>query len=76
MLAASPIDAADQLAADMDCSLALLDATEVDDFLARAAAIDVTLEPLALIEGQNYSNGDEMALTLYRASGNAPGTDG
>ncbi len=60
----------------MDCSLALLDATEVDDFLARAAAIDVTLEPLALIEGQNYSNGDEMALTLYRASGNAPGTDG
>ena len=76
VLAASPIDAADQLAADMDCSLALLDATEVDDFLARAAAIDVTLEPLALIEGQNYSNGDEMALTLYRASGNAPGTDG
>ncbi|WP_323760662.1 glycosyltransferase family 39 protein [Maricaulis sp.] len=75
VLAASPADAADQLAADTTCSLALLDAAEVDEFLARSAAIELTLEPLALIEGQNYSNGDEMSLTLYRAMAGTPGSD-
>ena len=67
VLAASPADAADRMAADPDCSLALIDASEADLFLARAEALDLVLAPLETIEGQNYSNGDEMQLTLYRA---------
>jgi 4-amino-4-deoxy-L-arabinose transferase-like glycosyltransferase len=67
VLAAGPADAADRLAEDTACSLALIDAAETDLFLARAGELGLSLEALATVEGQNYSNGDEMRLTLYRA---------
>ena len=41
------------------------------EWLARAGTLGLTPQALAVIEGQNYSKGDEMALTLYRA-GPAP----
>mgnify|MGYP000019765329 FL=1 len=71
LLADGPAGAADALAADPSCSLALIDAAEAAPFLARAGTLSLTPQALAVIEGQNYSNGDEMALTLYRA-GPAP----
>ena len=67
MLAADPADAATRLAADTACSLALIDASEAAPFLAQAAALELSLQALETVEGQNYSNGDEMRLTLYRA---------
>ena len=71
LLADGPAGAADALAADPSCSLALIDAAEAAPFLARVGTLSLTPQALAVIEGQNYSNGDEMALTLYRA-GPAP----
>ncbi|RKQ89566.1 ArnT family glycosyltransferase [Maricaulis maris] len=68
LLAADPADAAVQFATETECSLALIDASEADAFLARAAALALNLDAVALIEGQNYSNGDAMSLTLYRAA--------
>ena len=67
VLAADPADAATRLAADTACSLALIDASEAEPFLAQAEALGLSLQALETIEGQNYSNGDEMRLTLYRA---------
>ncbi|MAC38320.1 MAG: glycosyl transferase [Oceanicaulis sp.] len=67
VLAADPADAATRLAADTACSLALIDASEAAPFLAQAAALELSLQALETVEGQNYSNGDEMRLTLYRA---------
>ena len=67
VLAADPADAATRLAADTACSLALIDASEAEPFLAQAATLGLTLQALETVEGQNYSNGDEMRLTLYRA---------
>lgn len=67
VLAADPADAATRLAADTACSLALIDASEAEPFLAQAEALGMSLQALETIEGQNYSNGDEMRLTLYRA---------
>ncbi|MEA1940801.1 MAG: glycosyltransferase family 39 protein [Pseudomonadota bacterium] len=67
VLAAGPADAADRLAEDTACSLALIDAGETEPFLARSGELGLSLEALETIEGQNYSNGDEMRLTLYRA---------
>lgn len=67
VLAADPADAATRLAADAACSLALIDASEAEPFLAQAEALGLSLQALETVEGQNYSNGDEMRLTLYRA---------
>jgi 4-amino-4-deoxy-L-arabinose transferase-like glycosyltransferase len=67
VLAADPADAATRLAADTACSLALIDASEAEPFLTQAGALGLSLQALETIEGQNYSNGDEMRLTLYRA---------
>ncbi|WP_291842562.1 glycosyltransferase family 39 protein [Maricaulis sp.] len=75
LLASGPGDAADQLAADTTCSLALIDATETEPFRSRAGELDLTLQALALIEGRNYSNGDTMRLTLFRARSGAGAAD-
>jgi len=42
-------------------------ASEAEPFLAQAEALGLSLQVLETVEGQNYSNGDEMRLTLYRA---------
>ncbi len=66
-LASDPADAADALAEDSACSLALIDAREVEAFVGRMDSHGLGLDALTVIEGRNYSNGDTMNLTLYRA---------
>ena len=66
-LADGPADAADTLADDPACTVALIDASEAEAFLDRVDNLGLGLDALAVIEGQNYSNGDAMNLTLYRA---------
>lgn len=65
-LATGPADAADTLADDTACTLALIDSSEAEAFLAQVESRGLSLDALAVIEGQNYSNGDTMSLTLYR----------
>jgi 4-amino-4-deoxy-L-arabinose transferase-like glycosyltransferase len=71
-LASSPAEAADRLAQDTACRLALIDDSEADPFLARASELGLDLAGAGRIEGQNYSNGDTMRLTLYRATAPDP----
>lgn len=67
ILAPSGAAAAQALASDSACGLALVGAVEEADFLARAARLGLDVAPMTRILGQNYSNGDELSLTLYRA---------
>lgn len=64
-LAESGADAADMLARVTTCGVALIGAVEQPDFIARARALNLSVQPVNTIEGRNYSNGDELSLTLY-----------
>ena len=68
MLAPSGAAAAQALSGDSACGLALVGAVEEADFLAHAAALGLNAAPVTRIVGQNYSNGDELSLTLYRVA--------
>jgi 4-amino-4-deoxy-L-arabinose transferase-like glycosyltransferase len=57
--------AADHLAADPRCALALVGAAEQGSFLGRLAAAGITPRALDRIDGINYSNGHRLSLTLY-----------
>jgi len=61
----NPIDAADYLANNQQCGLALIGGKEQPEFLARLAADGATPRPVAEIAGRNYSLGKGMNLTLY-----------
>jgi 4-amino-4-deoxy-L-arabinose transferase-like glycosyltransferase len=45
---------------------AIVEKRDEKDFLARMAAAGVRPDPVTVLRGFNYSNGDEMALTFYR----------
>lgn len=64
-LAESPEEAAQALTASGRCAVALVGAEQEAAFAARAAQLGLTLEPLGEISGRNYSNGDDLQLTLY-----------
>ncbi len=64
-LAKTPGEAADFVAAHAKCGVALVGRAQQDAFLARAAALGIAPRPAGLVEGQNYSNGRRLALTLY-----------
>ncbi len=72
-LASSPADAAERLALDPSCGLALVGGesnnadTAQREFLARATALGVKPRALTQISGRNYSNGDTLVLTLHSA---------
>lgn len=57
--------AADHIAADPRCALALVGAGEQDAFLRRLAEAGITPRTLDRIDGINYSNGHRLSLTLY-----------
>ena len=63
------VDGADavaaQMAQDRSCAIALIEAREEAAFLARAAELGLTLRAADVVEGTNYSNGDEQVLTVY-----------
>jgi len=60
--------AADALAADPDCAVAIVESRQHDAFLAAVAARGVSVEPAGAVEGLNYSRGDEISITVYRAT--------
>lgn len=71
----APSMAADALAQDAHCTLALIGAHEQQAFLARAAELGVNAREIDHISGLNYSNGDELELTLYSASAESAAHD-
>ncbi|MBU6372302.1 MAG: glycosyltransferase family 39 protein [Alphaproteobacteria bacterium] len=63
----TPLQAADVLAADPACALALIGVEEREAFLARTAALGLAVQPIGAVAGVNYSNGDYLELTIYAA---------
>jgi 4-amino-4-deoxy-L-arabinose transferase-like glycosyltransferase len=59
--------AAEALAETAQCGLALIGAEERTAFLDRAAALGLDPQPVDRVSGRNYSNGDDVDLTLYLA---------
>ncbi len=59
--------AADFLAADRACGLALIGSRDEAAFRARLQAHELAVRQLALIEGINYSNGRRLQLKLFEA---------
>ncbi len=57
-------DAADKLAALRGA--AIIESRENAAFMSRLAELGLSAEPFAAIDGVNYSNGDDVTLTLYR----------
>jgi 4-amino-4-deoxy-L-arabinose transferase-like glycosyltransferase len=68
-LAASGADAADNLPAAGACAMALVGEDERAAFLARAEGLGLSLSPVGAVSGRNYSNGDDLTLTLYVGDG-------
>ena len=60
-------EAAEAVAKDPACHVALIGEPETPAFLARAAALNLKLQPVTVIAGQNYSDGNDLKLTLYKA---------
>jgi|CXWL01.1.fsa_nt_gi 4-amino-4-deoxy-L-arabinose transferase-like glycosyltransferase len=67
LLAGSGAEAAAKLAAGGGCDVALISAERRDDFLASAAARGLEVQARGTVSGRNYSNGDDLVLTLYSA---------
>jgi 4-amino-4-deoxy-L-arabinose transferase-like glycosyltransferase len=67
-----PAGAADHLAQNRACGLALIDSRDQSAFLARMEAERVTPRPLTEVRGINYSTGKKLDLTIYAAAGGAP----
>jgi 4-amino-4-deoxy-L-arabinose transferase-like glycosyltransferase len=62
-------EAANHLLADPRCALALVDARQSAEFLARMVRGGVSPRRLAEIDGINYSTGRRLNLSLYAGSG-------
>jgi 4-amino-4-deoxy-L-arabinose transferase-like glycosyltransferase len=62
----APETAADHLAATPG-AVALVTGEHQDRFLARATALGLTMEARETVEGFNYSGGDPLTITVYRA---------
>lgn len=74
-LARTPEEAAEILAANRDCSVAVIGQHERERFARRASELGLFMEPAFRIEGRNYSNGRWLALDVIRpmnASASAP----
>jgi 4-amino-4-deoxy-L-arabinose transferase-like glycosyltransferase len=67
-LSATGARAAQDLADAGPCAVALIGAEERAEFTARAEQLGLALEPLGEVAGRNYSNGDNLQLTLYGQS--------
>jgi 4-amino-4-deoxy-L-arabinose transferase-like glycosyltransferase len=74
-LAASGAEAAHALSADAACAVALIGAEQQRDFAAAVAALGLAVSDIGQVSGRNYSNGDDLVLTLYRAQNAADAGD-
>jgi 4-amino-4-deoxy-L-arabinose transferase-like glycosyltransferase len=63
----NPAEAADHLAADKACNLALIGTRDIAAFTARLEAVGLKPVPRATISGVNYSTGRRLDLTLFQA---------
>lgn len=68
VLADGPQEAAEALDGEGRCQVAVIDRASQPAFLARAASLGLGLDPAAVVQGQNYSDGDDYDLILYRAT--------
>lgn len=66
-------EAADALAAESACGVALIGQDRLPDFLARAAELGFWPRQVGSVAGQNYSDGEDMELTLFAIGGQPPG---
>lgn len=67
-LEATPKAAADALAANLACGVAVIGAEERAAFRERAAALGLALRSPGQVAGQNYSDGEDRELTFYVAT--------
>lgn len=67
----TPPQAADVLAADPACALALIGVEEREAFLARSTALGLAPRAVGEVAGVNYSNGDDLKLTIYAVAASA-----
>ena len=63
-----PAPAADLLAADRACAMAIVSARQMGVFQARAARDGVTPQVLGHVDGRSYSTGEALSLTLFKAA--------
>lgn len=68
-LADTPDQAAQAMRGAGSCAVAVVGAEQQAAFLARAAALGLSLTPAGKVTGQNYSDGAELDLTLYVPGG-------
>ncbi len=64
-LTATPEVAAEALAQAQDCGVAVIGAAQQDAFLRQATALGLSTRTTGQVAGQNYSDGEDLALTLY-----------
>ena len=68
VLADSPAEAARVLAREPACAVAVVGAAGQADFLTAAASLGLSPTPAGNVQGQNYSDGEDYQLRLYRAA--------
>ena len=68
-LADTPAQAAQAMGEAGACAVAVVGAEQQAAFLARATALGLTLRPAGKAAGPNYSDGNELDLTLFVAGG-------
>lgn len=67
-LAKTPEEAAEVLDRERHCAVAIVGQREEARFRARAEGLALTVEAADVIDGQNYSNGRRLSLTVFRPS--------
>lgn len=60
--------AADHIAADPACALALVPAQQGDEFALELSRHGMSVDRIAVVEGYDFSSGDTLSLGLYRAA--------
>jgi len=66
-LTPTPEAAAEALAQGPGCAVAVIGAPETPAFVATARALGLSLQPAGQVTGQNYSDGEDLDLTLFVA---------
>lgn len=67
-LTATPEAAAEALARAQDCGVAVIGAAQREAFLQQALALGLAPRATGQVAGQNYSDGENLALTLFVAA--------
>ena len=67
-----PAAAADLIADDRACAMAVVSARQLPAFTARAAADGLSLQTRGEVDGVNYSTGERLRLLLFTAAASVP----